>query len=317
MIPTRWQSRWASDRIDKQGVIAFVTNGSWIDGNVDSGIRACLAEEFSTVHVLHLRGNARTSGERRRSEGGNVFGGGSRAPVAITILVKNPSATHEGCKIHYSDIGDYLTQKEKLEALRDAVSIKGVSDWQSITPNKHYDWVEQRSDAFAEFYPIGTKEAKAGRADNAIFRLYSRGLATSRDAYVYNFSRDDCSENAERMTEDYLAAFSEMEANSELTEVVAARRYVSNIRWDRELENQLRRRRTTEFDVSYIRKAAYRPFVKANYYADYIFANCKYQQDLIFPDASSENRVICVPGIGGKKPFSALMTDTVPDLGFN
>ena len=78
--------RWASDRVDKQGIVAFVTNGSWIDGNADSGIRACLAEEFSSVHVLHLRGNARTSGERRRSEGGNVFGGGSRAPVAITSL---------------------------------------------------------------------------------------------------------------------------------------------------------------------------------------------------------------------------------------
>ena len=133
--------RWASDRIDKQGVIAFVTNGSWIDGNVDSGIRACLSEEFSAVHVLHLRGNAYTSGERRRTEGGNVFGSGSRAPVAITIFVKNPNATHEGCKIHYRDIGDYLTREQKLEALTEAVSIKGISDWQTITPNADYDWI--------------------------------------------------------------------------------------------------------------------------------------------------------------------------------
>ena len=118
--------RWASDRIDEQGVIAFVTNGSWIDGNADSGIRACLAEEFSSVHVLNLRGNARTSGERRRREGGKVFGGGSRAPVAITIFVKNPNATHDGCKIHYRDIGDYLTREQKLDALTEAVSIKGI-----------------------------------------------------------------------------------------------------------------------------------------------------------------------------------------------
>ena len=309
--------RWASDRIEKQGVIAFVTNGSWIDGNVDSGIRACLAEEFSAVHVLHLRGNARTSGERRRAEGGNVFGGGSRAPVAITILVKNPDATHDGCKIHYRDIGDYLTEKGKLQALQEAVSIKGISDWQTITPNKHYDWVDQRSDAFAEFYPIGTKEAKADRKDNAIFKLYSNGYKTSRDPYIYNFSRDACADNAQRMTQNYLAALSDMEANRELTEVVAARRHASNLRWDRELENQLRRARTTEFDVDYIRKSAYRPFVKTNCYADYIFANCKYQQDLIFPDGFSENRVICVPGIGGKKRFSALMTDKMPDLGYN
>ena len=163
--------RWASDRINEQGIIAFVTNGSWIDGNVDSGIRACLEEEFSSVHVLHLRGNARTSGERRRAEGGNVFGSSSRAPVAITILVKKPNATHEECTIHYRDIGDYLTREQKLEALQEAVSIKGFSDCQAITPNKHYDWIDQRSDAFAEFYPIGTKEAKAGRADDAVFKL--------------------------------------------------------------------------------------------------------------------------------------------------
>ena len=139
--------RWASDRIDKQGVIAFVTNGSWIDGNVDSGIRACLAEEFSSVHVLNLRGNQRTQGERSRREGGKVFGSGSRAPVAITIFVKNPNATHDGCKIHYRDIGDYLTREEKLEALREAVSIKGISDWQAITPNTNLrlGWTTQRS----------------------------------------------------------------------------------------------------------------------------------------------------------------------------
>ena len=102
-----------------------------------------------------------------RREGGKVFGGGSRAPVAITIFVKNPNATHEGCKIHYRDIGDYLTRQQKLEALTEAVSIKGFSDWQAITPNKHYDWVGQRSEAFAQFYPLGSKDTKAGKADDA------------------------------------------------------------------------------------------------------------------------------------------------------
>ena len=152
--------RWASDRIYKQGVIAFVTNGSWIDGNADSGIRACLSEEFSSIHVLNLRGNQRTQGERSRREGGKVFGSGSRAPVAITIFVKNPNATHDGCKIHYRDIGDYLTREEKLEALREAVSIKGISDWQIITPDVHHDWIEQRSEAFTEFYPLGRRKQR-------------------------------------------------------------------------------------------------------------------------------------------------------------
>ena len=309
--------RWASDRIEKQGIIAFVTNGSWIEGNADSGIRACLAEEFSSVQVLHLRGNARTSGERRRAEAGNVFGSGSRTPVAITLFVKNPNAKHDGCKIEYRDIGDYLTREKKLETLREARAISGFTDWDTITPDKHYDWVEQRNEAFAQFYPMGTKETKAGKADDGIFKLFSSGYKTSRDTYIYNFSRDACAENAQRMTQDYLSAMSALAENPELTANEVARRYTANVQWDRELENNLSRGRTTEFDENYIWKTAYRPFVQTNCYADYTFANCKYQQDLIFPESSSENRVICVPGIGSKKAFSALMTDTMPDLGLN
>ena len=309
--------RWASDRIDKQGVIAFVTNGSWIDGNVDSGVRACLAQEFSSIHVLNLRGNQRTQGEVSRREGGKVFGSGSRAPVAITIFVKNPNATHDGCKIHYRDIGDYLTREQKLEALRAAVSIKGISDWQTITPDEHNDWIDQRNEAFDEFYPLGSEDAKAGNADDAIFGLYSRGLATGKDAYIYNFSRDVCAENAQRMTQSYLNALQEREDNPELTVEQVIRRHTSGIKWDRELENNLQRRKKPQFDYGYIRKGTYRPFIKTNCYANYIFIQMKYRMDRIFPDVSSENRVICVPGIGGKKAFSALMTDTMPDLHFN
>ena len=309
--------RWASDRIDKQGVIAFVTNGSWIDGNVDSGVRACLAEEFSSIHVLHLRGNQRTQGERSRREGGKVFGSGSRAPVAITILVKNPSATHEGCKIQYHDIGDYLTREQKLEALQEAVSMKGFCDWQPIIPDIHYDWIDQRSEAFAEFYPLGSQDARAGNVDDAIFGLYSQGVKTNRDAYIYNFTRDTCAENARRMTQDYLDALSELNENPELIANEVARRHTENVTWVGELTDRLRQRRTTRFDVNFIQKVLYRPFVATNCYADYIFIQRRHQMDRIFPDSCSENRVICVPGIGSNKPFSVLITDTVPDYSFN
>ena len=302
--------RWASDRIQKQGVVAFVTSASWIDGNVEAGIRACLAQEFSSIHVLNLRGNQRTQGERSRREGGKVFGSGSRAPVAITIFVKNPNATHDGCKIHYRDIGDYLTREEKLEALREAVSIKGISDWQIITPDVHHDWIQQRNKAFTEFYPLGTQEAKAGKVDNAIFVLYSLGLATGRDPYIYNFSHDACAENAQRMTQDYLAAISELEADPELMVDEAAHRHSSYIKWNRELEKNLKRKKKTEFEENYIRKSAYRPFIATNCYTDYTFSQMKYQVDRIFPDSSSENRVICVPSKGLKNPFSALITNT-------
>ena len=308
--------RWASDRIRKQGVVAFVTNGSWIDGNADMGIRACLAEEFSSIHVLNLRGNQRTQGEVSRREGGKIFGSGSRAPVAITIFVKNPNAIQDGCKIHYRDIGDYLTREQKLEALRETVSIKGFSDWQIITPDAHHDWIGQRSEAFALFYPLGTTEAKALKVDNAIFRLYSLGLATGRDAYIYNFSPNTCAENAERMTQDYLAALSELDENPEFTVNEVTQRHNLNIKWNRELENNLKRKKRTEFEDSYIRKAAYRPFIVTNCYADYTFSQMKYQVDRIFPDSSSENRVICVPSKGLKSPFSVLITDMITDLNF-
>ena len=308
--------RWASDRIQKQGIIAFVTNGSWIDGNVDSGVRACLAEEFSSVHVLHLRGNQRTQGERSRQEGGKVFGSGSRAPVAITILVKNPNATHEGCEIQYRDIGDYLTREQKLDTLHEKESISGFTDWETITPNTHYDWIEQRSEVFTDFYLIGSEETKAGRTDNTIFKLFSSGYLTGRDAYIYNFSIDTCAENVKIMTQDYLAAIAEFENNPELTVDNIVHRYSTNIKWDGDLKKKLRQRKKTNFMDNYIRKVSYRPFVATNCYADYTFAQRKGKIQQIFPESSSENCVICLPNKGSKNPFSALITDTMPDRHF-
>ena len=311
--------RWASDRIGEQGIIAFVTNGSWINGNVDTGVRACLAGEFNSIHVLNLRGNQRTQGETSRQEGGKVFGSGSRAPVAITILVKNPNATHKGCKIQYRDIGDYLTREQKLEILREAVSIKGVSDWQTLIPDKHYDWIHQRSEAFAEFYPLGSDEARAGKIDDTIFKMYSRGVNTGRSAYIYNFSRNACAENAQQLTQCYLAALAEIKhilkpTKNRVKEVTSC--HSSHLKWDDDLRNNLQRKKETLFDKDYIRKVSHRPFVNINCYADNTFIQRKYQMDKIFPDCDSENRVICVPGIGNKIDFSVLMTDTMPDLGF-
>ena len=298
--------RWASDRIQEQGIISFVTNGSWIDGNADSGIRACLAEEFSSVYVLHLRGNQRTQGERSRREGGKVFGSGSRAPVAITILVKNPNAVHSGCRIHYRDIGDYLSREDKLKLLHEARSISGFSDWQEIAPNEHYDWVKQRSDAFAQLYPLGSKNAKKGRTDDTVFKLFSNGYQTGRDAYIYNFSHDDCAKSARKMTEEYLAAFSAMEKNPDLTPDAVARSHTANIKWDRELVKKLERKIKPKFDEKHIRKVMYRPFVATNCYADHTFAYMKFQTDRIFPDSSSENRIICVTGKGQQNHFPHL-----------
>ena len=309
--------RWASDRIKDRGIIAFVTNASWIDRNANAGIRASLAKEFSSVYVLHLRGNARTSGELRRSEGGNVFGGGSRAPVAITILAKNPNTGPDGVRIHYRDIGDYLSRDQKLETLHETEAISRFTDWQTITPDKHYDWVNQRSDAFAAFYRIGSQEVQAGIADDTIFRFYSQGLKTGRDTYIYNFSRETCAKTAQRIVEDYLTAITEIAENPELSLDTAARLHSSNLRWDSELKKRLKRKKGTVFEERYLRKAAYRPFAAMHCYVDYTFVQMKFQMDRIFPDSSRENHVICLPGIGTIKSYSPLMTDRIVDLHLN
>ena len=321
--------RWASDRIGEHGVIAFVTPASWIEGDAETGMRACLAEEFSSIYVLNLLGNARMHGDLGRYQGGGVFGNATQSPVAITILVKNLNTKRSECSINYRDIGGELRGVKKLEELKETVSISGFSDWQTIKPNKYHEWIGQRSDAFTEFYPLGTKEAKAGKADDAIFKLYSLGWATNRDAYLYNFSRDTLLENARLMTEDYLTALSEFEttlkANPELLSNKNAlkavvekitQRHNSNSKWNRELMNNLKRKKKTEFDDNYVRTVRYRPFIATNCYADYTFIHCKYQMDRIFPNSSSENRVICIPNRGARVPFSVMITDTMLDLNF-
>lgn len=300
--------RWASDRIHGQGIIAFVTNGSWINSSVDSGVRACLAMEFSSIHVFNLHGNTR--------EDENVFGSSFRAPVTITILVKNPNTLSDDCIIHYRHIGYYLTREQKLKALREAISIKGFSDWRTISPqrhDRHSNWIQQRSEVFKQFYPLASQSSWwADGTSDAIFNLYSRGIRTSRDTYIHNFSREACAQNAQRMIQHYLIALSELEANPDLIENVETRRNAFNFRWDQEIENNLRQRRTTEFNESNIRKIAYSHFIKMNCYVDNIFIQTRHEMARMFPSSSSVNSVICIPRNVSSSPFSALMTDTLP-----
>ena len=173
-----------------------------------------------------------------------MFGQGSRAPVAITLLVRNPAANHEGCRILYHDVGDYLKRKEKLTILREAESIAGVArvnttGWRRSHPDKHHDWVAQRDAAFQGFYPVGTKEAKAGKSNEAVFKLYSGGYKTGRDAYVYNFSAVACRENASRMIEGYSAAGADLRDGALLSDVT--QRYSADVKWDADLKRHLSR----------------------------------------------------------------------------
>ena len=194
--------RWASDRIGDSGVIGFVTNAGFLEANTADGLRKCLAEEFSSIYVFHLRGNQRTSGEQSRKEGGKIFGSGSRAPIAISLLVKNPESSQQG-KIYFHDIGDGLSREDKLKAISSFASIAGITDangWQTLLPDEHGDWLNQRDDRFVEYIALGQKE---GNEPKVLFSGYSGGLKTNRDAWCYNSSKIGLSENMARMIDFY------------------------------------------------------------------------------------------------------------------
>lgn len=180
--------RWASDRVGKSGIVGFVTNAGFLEANTADGLRKTLAEEFSSLYVFHLRGNARTSGELRRREKDNVFGMGSRAPVAISLLVKNPEAANPG-QIYFHDIGDYLSREDKLEKIAAYASVAGITaagGWQAITPDAHGDWLKQRDDGFGEFVVLGDK--KDGGL--GLFENYSQGVLTATRCVVLQRLQD-------------------------------------------------------------------------------------------------------------------------------
>jgi predicted helicase len=186
--------RWAADRVKDEGIVCFVTNGGWIDGNTMDGFRKTLQDEFSDVYVFNLRGNARTQGELRKKEAGNVFDAGSRTPVAVTLLVKRKG--HDGrATIRYHDIGDYLTREQKLDIISGFGSHQSVP-WQTIEPNEHHDWINQRSGDFGSFVPLND-------ANDAVFLLRSSGVQTNRDNWAYNASPSVLADNMEKMIDFY------------------------------------------------------------------------------------------------------------------
>ena len=307
--------RWASDRIDKEGIVAFVTNGSFIDGNADAGLRACLADEFSHLYVFNLRGNQRTQGERSRQEGGKIFGSGSRTPVALMVLVRD--AAHRGeCQIHYKDIGDHLSREEKLRIIRESGSIAGISDWQRITPDEHHDWLEQRDPLYQRFMPLVEKKGESDKAlkPRVAARLYSRGVATSRDAWLYSFDRDGLYRRVQDMIAFYEYRRKAVASDSMSLEEAGRNDAPHRVRFDREFLYTLRRNIPLEPDVLKCRVSMYRPFCKQFLYFEPNCINTVYRIPSMFPTPEASNQVIGVTGIGASKQFAALMTSVTPDI---
>lgn len=293
--------RWASLRIGDRGVVAYVTNGGWLDSNTADGMRLSLAEEFSDIHVYNLRGNQRTAGEQSRKEGGKIFGGGSRATIAITVLVKDPTRTGPAT-IHYTDIGDYLTREDKLSRIAAAGTVTDLPATH-ITPNERGDWLNQRSDDFETFLPLGDKDGGP-----AVFGLYSGGLKTNRDAWCYNFSREAVETGMRRLVDTY-----ESDRAAGRTSETATRggRLIS---WNRSLLADLDRGRPRHFYVERIRPGSYRPFTRQHVYFDRALNDMVYRLNDLFPTPQHDNIGFTLTGPSSHYDFCLIAADSVPDL---
>ena len=296
--------RWASDRVGDEGVIGFVTNGGWIEGNTAAGVRKTLAEEFSSIYVFNLRGNARTAGVQRQREKGNVFGSGGRTTIAVFLLVRTKD--HAGpATIHYRDIGDYLTAKEKL-AIVDESTLDTVP-WRPIEPNRHGDWINQRDEDYLTYPVLG--DNKGTDSQPAAFRLYSSGLKTNRDAWVYNYSLPALRENVTRSIDFY---------NSEVDRAAlpgfSPNLDPAKLSWNRADKANVERGRKIEHRKTAYREGLYRPFSRANVYFDRAYNDMVYRLEQLFPTRDHKNFGFYLTGISSHHQFSLLGTRLVPDL---
>jgi len=312
--------RWSTDRLDPQhgGIIAFVSNGAWLETNGMDGFRKSLEKEFSSIWVFNLRGNARTQGELRQKEAGNVFGGGSRTPIAITLLVKNPNATNKQATIHYHDIGDYLSREEKLAKITKFKTVANAAmTWKTLEPNAEGDWLNQRNDVFDTFIPMAP-EKKFDAKTTSYFTLNSLGLNSNRDSWVYNFSKIAVKENISKMVQFYNEQVSDYKLQKQKNPKLKATDFISSdatkISWSSSLIPNLERGNYAIFDEDKITTSLYRPFFKQNLYYGDKMLHRRGQFNELYPNTKVNNCVISLTGLGASKEFSCLISNVMPDL---
>ena len=290
--------RMASDRVQQSedgGVVAFVTNGGFIDGDAAAGVRKRLMKEFHDVYCLNLRGHARGSGDIRKREGGNVFGSGSRAGVAILMLVKKPGDVSGGARLHYHAVDDYLTREEKLAYLSE--NRKSSVAWRGIIPDEHGDWINQRDPAFTNLVPLYGE-------DGAVFNLNSLGIKTNRDAWVYNFSRDALLGSTARMMDFFNANIPTGNPNWSASD------FKRTAKTDQMAKNGTR----MEHEPSKVVHSMYRAFSKQHVYFDRGVIERVYQQPRIYPTPEQGNLCIVASEKDKNSAFSCLMTNVLPNL---
>lgn len=288
--------RWATDRIGDQGVIGFVTNGSYLDSNSTDGLRASLYSEFNHLYIFNLRGNARTQGEQRRKEKDNVFGQGTRTPIAISILVKDGSNKHE---IFYHDIGDYLSRKQKLKLIESANDTQEI-EWSQIKPDANNDWLNQR-DPHYQTYPSLVGEENSPFLNNAV------GISTNRDIWVSGFSKQAVLENSKRLIDNYNAEVLKNGGQGKKSTM----RDSKKIKWSAGLDNQFKKGTKLNFEPQSMRLEMYRPFTKKWLMYD---RNIVERPGKYYELWGKDNQVIVTTGRSTNKPFATIVISVLPDI---
>ncbi len=312
----------ASELLKDRGVLGFVVNGGFIDSKSGDGFRKCVAQEFAHLYVLNLRGNARTSGETFKKEGGKIFDSGSRATIAVIFFVKDTSVKNS--TIHYYDIGDYLKREEKLNRLASFENLDSVP-FETIIPNNKGDWINQREDGFEKLIPL-----KRAKNSKSVFDINSNGVASGRDPWVYNFSKDALMQNVQKCIDTYNADLERFNAHFREAFKQRAQGVKSDklhkqlndseittdktkIAWVQNLKMQLiKGKKLDDFSQEKISVSLYRPFNKQYFYYERELSWSLYLMKKIFPDKDAQNVVINT-GVGNGKNFSALVSDCISD----
>ena len=309
--------RWAMDKLGDEGVIAFVTNNSFIDAQMFDGMRKHLSEEFDTLYILDLGGNVR----KGQPGDSNVFG--IQVGVSINILVKSKqNCGGSSARILYNDETVDMSKTRTFAFLDENQHVGNVA-WQELTPDKRRTWLTGNlHDDFDSFIPMGSKVGKAskGNVEGTLFKTYSLGVITARDAWVYNFNSNTVTENLTRMMKHYNGQVFQWEQrhNQEITVNNFIDTDDTKIKWTRSLKSNLKTGKLAEFSAENVRTSLYRPFTKSHLYFDRMMNECVSVFPSIFPtsETEEENRVICVSGLG-HDIFRCHITNRIPDYKFS
>ena len=296
--------RWASDRLADDGIIGFITNRTYIDGKSFDGFRKVLAEEFSELWIVDLKGNANTSGERRKREGGNIFNNKIKVGVAIYFLVRRRNS--EGFSIFYNAVDDFAKAPDKVAYIEG--KILDSFDFVQITPDAHGNWLNQSSPDFERLLPLANRQTKFANkhADEiAVFGLYTNAVKSNRDEWVYDFDVSNLRAKALFFADTYNAL---LDACDDSFDPV--------IKWSRDIRNQFQRGRRVVYNDACRIQSLYRPFVNRQHFADFtmndVLTRNHYQ--MFGPDLRQPNKVInfCTNG----KDFYVLAADKPTDFHF-